>query len=59
MTLNFMLKMQAEARIHTGKVIEAVIKAGATVVNIPDTTGYCLPEEYARRLNTQGQCSKY
>ena len=28
------------------KIIEAVIKAGATVVNIPDTTGYCLPEQY-------------
>jgi 2-isopropylmalate synthase len=32
------------------KVIEAVIKAGATVVNIPDTTGYCLPEEYGRKI---------
>jgi len=29
------------------KIIEEVIKAGATVVNIPDTTGYCLPEQYA------------
>ncbi len=28
------------------KIIEAAIKAGATVVNIPDTTGYCLPEQY-------------
>ena len=26
------------------RVCEAVIKAGATVLNIPDTTGYCLPE---------------
>ncbi len=32
------------------QVIEAVIKAGATVVNIPDTTGYCLPEEYGRKI---------
>src|SRR4030042_715463 len=31
---------------YLAKVIEAVIKAGATVVNIPDTTGYCLPLEY-------------
>ncbi|HPT21317.1 MAG TPA: 2-isopropylmalate synthase [Bacteroidales bacterium] len=31
---------------YLAKVIEAVINAGATVVNIPDTTGYCLPEEY-------------
>ena len=27
------------------EICEAVIKAGATVLNIPDTTGYCLPEE--------------
>ena len=32
------------------KVIEAVVKAGATVVNIPDTTGYCLPEEYGAKI---------
>jgi 2-isopropylmalate synthase len=32
------------------RVIEAVIKAGATVVNIPDTTGYCLPDEYAAKI---------
>jgi len=32
------------------KLVEAVIKAGATVVNIPDTTGYCLPEHYAKRI---------
>ena len=32
------------------RVIEAVVKAGATVVNIPDTTGYCLPEEYGRKI---------
>jgi len=31
-------------------VIEAVIKAGATVVNIPDTTGYCMPEEYGAKI---------
>jgi 2-isopropylmalate synthase len=35
---------------YLAKVIEAVIKAGATVVNIPDTTGYCLPEEYAQKI---------
>jgi 2-isopropylmalate synthase len=29
------------------RVIEAVIKAGATVINIPDTTGYMTPAEYA------------
>lgn len=32
------------------KLVEAVIKAGATVVNIPDTTGYCLPEQYGRLI---------
>ncbi len=32
------------------RVIEAVIAAGATVVNIPDTTGYSLPEEYGARI---------
>ncbi|MEN2434988.1 2-isopropylmalate synthase [Weeksellaceae bacterium A-14] len=33
------------------KVCEEVIKAGATVLNIPDTTGYCLPEEYGKKIN--------
>ena len=31
-------------------VVEAVIKAGATVVNIPDTTGYCLPHQYGEKI---------
>jgi len=35
---------------YLAKVVEAVIKAGATVVNIPDTTGYALPEEYGRKI---------
>ena len=35
---------------YLAKVIEAVIKAGATVINIPDTTGYCLPEEYGAKI---------
>ncbi len=35
---------------YLARVIEAVIKAGATVVNIPDTTGYCIPEEYGRKI---------
>ena len=33
------------------QVCEAVIKAGATVLNIPDTTGYCLPEEYGAKIH--------
>ena len=32
------------------KVCEEVIKAGATVLNIPDTTGYCLPEQYGAKM---------
>jgi 2-isopropylmalate synthase len=35
---------------YLAKVIEAVIKAGATVLNIPDTTGYCLPEEFGEKI---------
>lgn len=35
---------------YLARVIEAVINAGATVVNIPDTTGYCLPEEYGSKI---------
>ena len=35
---------------YLARVVEAVIKAGATVVNIPDTTGYCLPEEYGEKI---------
>ena len=32
------------------KICEEVIKSGATVLNIPDTTGYCLPEEYGAKI---------
>lgn len=35
---------------YLARVVEAVIKAGATVVNIPDTTGYCLPNEYGAKI---------
>ena len=35
---------------YLARVVEAVIKAGATVVNIPDTTGYCLPHEYGAKI---------
>ena len=35
---------------YLAKVIEAVIKAGATTVNIPDTTGYCLPHQYGAKI---------
>ena len=35
---------------YLARVVEAVIKAGATTVNIPDTTGYCLPEQYGEKI---------
>ena len=35
---------------YLARVIEAVITAGATVVNIPDTTGYCLPDQYGEKI---------
>ncbi len=35
---------------YLARVVEAVIDAGATVVNIPDTTGYSLPDEFGRRI---------
>jgi len=35
---------------YLARVTEAVIKAGATVVNIPDTTGYCLPHQYGEKI---------
>lgn len=35
---------------YLAKVIEAVIEAGATTVNIPDTTGYCMPHQYGEKI---------
>jgi 2-isopropylmalate synthase len=35
---------------YLAKVIETVIAAGANVVNIPDTTGYCLPDQYGEKI---------
>lgn len=35
---------------YLARVVEAVIQAGATTVNIPDTTGYCLPEQYGQKM---------
>jgi len=36
--------------VFLAQLVEAVIAAGATVVNIPDTTGYCLPDEYGGKI---------
>ncbi len=35
---------------YLARVVETVIAAGATVVNIPDTTGYCLPDQYGEKI---------
>ncbi len=35
---------------YLARVCESAIKAGATVLNIPDTTGYCLPNEYGAKI---------
>lgn len=35
---------------YLARVIETVIRAGATTVNIPDTTGYCLPQQYGEKI---------
>jgi len=35
---------------YLARVIEAVVKAGATTLNIPDTTGYCLPYQYQAKM---------
>ncbi len=35
---------------YLAQVVEAVVKAGATVINIPDTTGYCLPDEFGNKI---------
>ncbi len=36
--------------VFLARICEEAIKAGATVLNIPDTTGYCLPEEYGAKM---------
>ncbi|MDP3468801.1 MAG: 2-isopropylmalate synthase [Daejeonella sp.] len=36
--------------VFLAQMVEAVISAGATVVNIPDTNGYCLPEQYGEKI---------
>jgi len=35
---------------YLARVVEAVIKAGATVIDIPDTTGYCMPQDYGAKI---------
>lgn len=35
---------------YLARVVQAVIAAGATVINVPDTTGYCMPDEYGAKI---------
>lgn len=35
---------------YLARVVEAVVNAGADIINIPDTTGYCLPEQYGNKI---------
>jgi 2-isopropylmalate synthase len=35
---------------YLAQMVEAAIKAGATTINIPDTTGYCMPDEFAAKF---------
>jgi len=37
-------------KVYLAKVIQEVVNAGATVLNIPDTTGYCLPGEFGEKI---------
>ncbi|CAN5470830.1 2-isopropylmalate synthase [soil metagenome] len=49
--VEFYAEDAGRADIHyLTKMVEAVIKAGATVVNIPDTTGYSLPDEFGAKI---------
>ena len=49
--IEFYAEDAGRADIHyLAQMIEAVIAAGATVVNIPDTNGYCLPDQYGSKI---------
>lgn len=49
--IEFYAEDAGRADIHyLAQMIEAVIAAGATVVNIPDTNGYCLPNQYGEKI---------
>ena len=49
--IEFYAEDAGRADIHfLAKMVEAVIAAGATVVNIPDTNGYCLPDQYGSKI---------
>lgn len=49
--IEFYAEDAGRADIHfLSQMVEAVIAAGATVVNIPDTNGYCLPDQYGSKI---------
>src|ERR1700712_564554 len=49
--IEFYAEDAGRADIHyLAQMVEAVIAAGATVVNIPDTNGYCLPDQYGEKI---------
>jgi len=49
--IEFYAEDAGRADVHyLAQMIEAVIAAGATVVNIPDTNGYCLPDQYGEKI---------
>ncbi|MDB5116608.1 MAG: pyruvate carboxyltransferase [Mucilaginibacter sp.] len=49
--IEFFAEDAGRADVHyLAQMIEAVIAAGATVVNIPDTNGYCLPDQYGAKI---------
>lgn len=49
--IEFYAEDAGRADIHfLAQMVEAVIAAGATVVNIPDTNGYCLPDQYGAKI---------
>jgi 2-isopropylmalate synthase len=49
--IEFYAEDAGRADVHyLAQMIEAVIEAGATVVNIPDTNGYCLPDQYGEKI---------
>ena len=35
---------------YLARMVQAVVNAGATVINIPDTTGYCFPHQYGAKI---------
>ena len=49
--IEFYAEDAGRADIHfLAQMVESVIAAGATVVNIPDTNGYCLPDQYGSKI---------